>query len=115
MPLLKVQTSVSIPVDKKKPILAEASRILSEVTGKPERYVMVTLEEGAFLMGGTPGPAAFLDVRGIGGLTKSVNAELSKRFGEFLKRELNIEPLRVYLTFTDVAAQDWGWNSGTFA
>lgn len=114
MPLLKIQVSVNIAAEKKGALLAAASRIVSEETGKPEKYVMVVLESGTFLMGGSTGSAAFLDVRGIGGLNKTVNGKLTKALCDMLRRELEIDPSRVYVTFTDVAAQNWGCNGATF-
>jgi len=114
MPLLKIQTSASVPQGRKAQLLAESSRLLAEITGKPEQYVMVTLESADVLMAAAAGPAAFLDVRGIGGLTRTVNGKLTKALCELLQRELAIEPKRVYATFTDVAAQNWGCNGTTF-
>ena len=114
MPLMKIHLSVAVPADKKKALLSECSRILAEVTGKPERYVMVVIEAGDFLMAGAPGPAAFVDIRGIGGLTKSVNGKLSQAVSDLLKKDLNIDPARVYLNFFDIAAQNWGCNGATF-
>ena len=114
MPLLKIQTSVIVPEGKKAQLLADASRIVAETTGKPEKYVMVVLQSGEILMAGASGPAAFLDVRGIGGLNKAVNGKLAKALCDLLKRELAIDPARVYATFTDVPAQNWGCNGATF-
>jgi len=114
MPLLKIQTSVIVPEGKKAQLLADASRIMAEITGKPEKYVMVVLQSGEILMGGAAGAAAFMDVRGIGGLNKAVNAKLTKALCDLLKRELAIDPARVYATFTDVSAQNWGCNGATF-
>jgi phenylpyruvate tautomerase PptA (4-oxalocrotonate tautomerase family) len=114
MPLLKLQTSVAVAGEQKKRLLAELSKTLAQVTGKPENYVMVALEAGDLLMAGTAGPAAFVDIRGIGGLTKPVNAKLAKVVGDLLKKELGIEPERTYLNFSDVAAHNWGWNGATF-
>ena len=114
MPLVKMQTSVSIAEEKRNEILLAASHIVAEATGKPEMYVMVTIEEGVFLMGGKSGPAAFVDVRGIGGLTPEVNKRLSESLCSLLKEKLSIEPERVYVNFTDVSPTNWGWNSGTF-
>jgi phenylpyruvate tautomerase len=114
MPLLKMQVSVNVPDGRKAKLLADASRIVAETTGKPEKYVMVVLETGDFLMGGGSGPAAFLDVRGIGGLTKAVNGKLTKALCDLLRQELAIDPAHVYATFTDVAAQNWGCNGATF-
>ena len=114
MPLIKIQLSAPVAAEKKKELIADCSRILAEVTGKPERYVMAVLEAGDFLVAGAPGPAAFLDVRGIGGLTKPVNARLSRQLCDLLKKDLGIAPERIYLNFTDVPATNWGWNGETF-
>ena len=114
MPLLKLQTSASLSEDKKKDLLLAASKILARVTGKPESYVMTVVENATICMAGKVGPAAFVDVRGIGGLNQKVNQQLSKEIGDLLKQELNIKPDNVYLNFTDVSAQNWGWNGSTF-
>ncbi|MEO5368152.1 MAG: phenylpyruvate tautomerase MIF-related protein, partial [Magnetococcus sp. WYHC-3] len=66
------------------------------------------------LMAGAAGASAFLDIRGIGGLTRAVNGKLTKALGDLLQQELAIDPTRLYATFTDVAASSWGCNGATF-
>lgn len=114
MPLMKIETSVKIPSDKKEKLILSLSHILSEVTGKPEAYVMITFAEATASMGGKITPVAYADVRGIGGLTPKVNAGISKEVAALLKNELNLAPENVYITFTEVAATNWGWKGGTF-
>ena len=114
MPLLKLLTSVPLGDKERAEILAALSRLLAETTGKPETYVMVTLEEGAVLMAGKAGPAAFVDIRAIGGLGGKKNKEISSAVCSFLSGALAIPPERVYITFSDFPAADWGWKSGTF-
>lgn len=115
MPLLKLQVSVPVPDSKKASLLKSCSSILAEATGKPEKYVMVLLAhaDGA-CMGGKPLAAAFVDVRGIGGLYDAINGRISKGVCDLLKQELQIDPQNVYLNFTDVPGQNWGWNGTTF-
>ena len=115
MPLLKLQTSVLLPEDEQDTLIRALSKLLAEATGKPERYVMVLLEEGRACMAGKMAPAAFADVRGIGGLTPEVNADISARLAALLREKLDIPAENVYLNFTDVAAENWGWNGRTFA
>lgn len=114
MPLMKIETSVPVAADKKEKLIIALSSILSMQTGKPEAYTMVTLAETTASMGGKIKPVAYADVRGIGGLTPKVNAAVSKEVAALLKKELNIEPENVYITFTEVAATNWGWKGGTF-
>jgi len=114
MPLLKLETTVAIPDDKRKSLLSALSRIVAETIGKPEKYVMVTASQSAILMSAAPGPAAFVDVRSIGGLNNDVNRELSRKVCVLLDDSAGIPKDRVYLNFTDVPAAQWGWNSETF-
>jgi phenylpyruvate tautomerase PptA (4-oxalocrotonate tautomerase family) len=114
MPLLKMHTSVPVPEDKKEGLVKALSKITAETIGKPESYVMVVLSDGTMSMGGELGPAAFADVRSIGGLSGGVNKEISNKVCGLLKDTLGIPGNRVYLSFTDSAAADWGWDSGTF-
>jgi phenylpyruvate tautomerase len=115
MPLIKLQTSVSVAEDKRKALLASLSRILTESIGKPEQYVMATVEESVpIVMSGQYEAAAFADVRSIGGLNTQVNAQIARKVCALLEQSLGISPNRVYLNFTDVRAGDWGWNAATF-
>lgn len=114
MPLMMIKTSVPVPAEKREALLAAASRLLAEATGKPESYIMVTLDEAACCFGGKPGPAAFADVRGIGGLTKEVNCNISEKLCALLESELDISPDMVYATFLDVPASSWSWKGETF-
>jgi phenylpyruvate tautomerase len=114
MPLLKLETTVTLADDKKKVLLAALSKIVAGTIGKPEQYVMVTVSPAAILMSGKPGDAAFVDIRSIGGLNDNVNRQLTQKVCAVLKESLGVPPDRVYLNFTDVPAGNWGWNGNTF-
>jgi len=114
MPLLKLETTVALPDEKKKALLASLSKIVAGTIGKPEQYVMVTIAPAAILMSGKPDEAAFVDIRSIGGLGGDVNRQLALKIGSLLKESLGVPPDRVYLNFTDVPAGNWGWNGETF-
>ena len=114
MPLLKLETNVTLPDEKRKALLASLSKIVARTIGKPEQYVMVAINPAAMLMSGRPGEAAFVDFRSIGGLNDSVNRQLAQKICNSLKDSLGVPSDRVYLNFTDVAAGNWGWNGDTF-
>ena len=116
MPLLKLETSVTLGKDKKTSLLSSLSRILAQDTGKPEGYVMVVIEDGASVMMAKKECAgALVDIRGIGGLSGGVNKKLSESVCALLQEECGIPPEAVYLNFTDVKAENWGFNNSTFA
>ena len=114
MPLLKLETTVVLSEDKRQALLASLSKIVAETIGKPQQYVMVAASQAAMQMSGSPGNAAFVDVRSLGGLTGDVNRKLSQKVSQLLNDSLGIPPNRIYLNFTDVQARHWGWNGSTF-
>ena len=69
MPLLQLKTSSTLSKEQKSSLLSSLSTALSQDTGKPERYVMVVIDDGAaVMMAGGEVTGAFVDVKGIGGL-----------------------------------------------
>jgi phenylpyruvate tautomerase len=114
MPLLKLETTVVLTEDKRQALLVSLSKILAETTGKPEDYVMITVKQAAMLMAGKPGDAAFMDVRGIGGLSGDVNRRLSQKLCRLLNESLEVPQNRIYLNFTELEAGNWGWQGNTF-
>jgi phenylpyruvate tautomerase PptA (4-oxalocrotonate tautomerase family) len=114
MPLIQIKTNVMLPEKQREARLAPLSRLLADNTGKPEAYCMVAYEHAAMLFAGDTGAAAFVDVRGIGGLTREVNAKLAAALAAELKKALGVTPERLYITFTEIAASNWGWNGKLF-
>ncbi len=114
MPLLMLHTSLPVSEDKRDALLRELSEIAAQTIGKPEKYVMAALAPASILMSGTGGPSALVEVRSIGGLSAGVNGTLSRKISAALSAALGIAPDRIYLNFSDVAPEDWGWNSKTF-
>lgn len=114
MPLLKLETTANLSDQSRTNLLAKLSRIVADTIGKPEQYVMVTVSHSDILMSGKAGPAAFIDLRGIGGLCSDTNRKLTEKICDVLEESLAIPPDRVYVTFTDVPASNWGWDGATF-
>jgi len=114
MPLMQIKTNVILPEKQCEALLAPLSKLLAEQTHKPEAYCLVACERAAMLFGGKPGPAAFVDVRGIGGLNRDMNTKLAAALAVALKQALGVPPDRLYITFTEVAATHWGWNGELF-
>lgn len=114
MPLLKLETSANLSEEKRAALMASLSKMVAAITGKPEQYVMVSTSQAAILMAGKSAGAAFVDVRGIGGLTGEMNRTLSRELCRLLTESLGIPAERIYLNFTDVEASRWGWNGSTF-
>ena len=114
MPLLKIQTNVNVPEGKRDGLLKNASRTVAQQLGKPESYMMVTLEtEQPMVFAGTDEPTAFMDLKAIG-LPAGKTGQLAALLCDLAKTELGVPKERVYINFADVPANLWGWNAETF-
>ena len=111
---LVIETNISLDTANAQALVAQASQAVAGELGKPERYVMVTVQSGTpMLMAGTPEPTAFLDLRSIG-LPDGGTEALSKALCQLIEAEIGVPQDRVYINFADVPRAHWGWNGGTF-
>ncbi|BBO85028.1 hypothetical protein DSCO28_55940 [Desulfosarcina ovata subsp. sediminis] len=114
MPFFKIETNQPINPDGTQRILKKASQLVSEILGKPEQYVMVSIEPGQQMMfNGNDDPTAFVQLKSIG-LAIDSCADFSSRICQFIAGELGIAADRVYIDFTDLERNMFGWNGKTF-
>ncbi|MCF8364701.1 MAG: hypothetical protein K9H16_02890 [Bacteroidales bacterium] len=112
MPFLKIQTNKEI--ENADQLILKASTVVAGLLGKPENYVMISLEVNQHMaFGGSNEPMIYCELKSIGlpaGNTKAI----SKQVMTFLYRETGIEADRIYIEFSDAKRNMWGWNSDTF-
>ncbi|MGE4551520.1 MAG: phenylpyruvate tautomerase MIF-related protein [Desulfovibrionaceae bacterium] len=113
MPFAHLQTNARLTPEREADILAGLSALVAELTGKPERYVMVSCRGMAMRFGGSDEPLARLRVESIG-LDSAWCAPWCARLCDFIHAELGIPGDRVYVTFHDLDAAFVGWDGGTF-
>lgn len=114
MPLLKIQTNTRVEAGKKQALAVSASRAVADMLGKPERYVMVSVEENpAMIFGGSDAPLAYLELKSIG-LPGNKTGEFSAALTALLGEHLGLPADRIYIEFADARGSMWGWNGGTF-
>ena len=114
MPLLTLRTSVPVAEDAIDELMLELSAAVAQALGKPERYVMVTLDSGPAAMAGSLAPSALATISSIGALGSGPNGRVAARICAILKERLELPGERVYVTFTDVPASHWASDGATF-
>ncbi len=114
MPFLKIQVNTVLAPAQAKSLAAKASALVAAQLGKPERYVMTSIEHNpAMLFAGTDAPLAYLELKSIG-LPESDTADASRSLCELVAGETGVDPERIYIEFSDAPRKMWGWNSSTF-
>ncbi len=114
MPLLKIQTNQRLAESAAKSLASRASARVAELLGKPEAYVMVSVETNtAMQFAGTDEPLAYLELKSIG-LPKSVTSSASRALCDLVAEETGIATNRIYIEFSDAPHNMWGWDGDTF-
>ena len=111
MPFIQIKTSSKSDVDDDL-LQKEISKMVSDLTGKPESYVMTMIQSDLQMtFGGSDEPCCFIKLKSIGSLNPS---SMSKSFCELIASKTNIKTNRIYVEFIDVKASNWGFNNKTF-
>ena len=112
MPFIQINTSSKSVVDNDDLLQHDISKMVSQLTGKPEKYVMTLIQRDAKMtFSGSDEPCCFIKVKSIGSLTPS---SMSKSLCELIASNTNIKINRIYIEFIDVKATNWGFNGSTF-
>lgn len=114
MPYLKLDTNLKLDAKTTQDLLGKCSSRISSVLGKSENYIMIHINSDQSMMfAGSPEPLAYLELKSIG-LQYNQAQALSALLCEFIAEELNIHANRIYIEFTDIPREMWGWDGRTF-
>lgn len=114
MPLLSIQTNSKISPDQRDALIKQASERVSTLLGKPEQYVMVSLQDNIpMVFAGSDAPCAYVELKSLG-LPEDRTADLSAALCDLIAGQIGIDSGRIYIEFAGPERHMWGWNSGTF-
>ena len=113
MPIAIIQLETKVSDEIKGEIAKEAMKILSEVIGKPIKYCSSQVFESVGGFGGNVEPSVFIDIKSIGGL-KGKQKDLSDKFCTMIENKTTIKGDKVYLNFTELTGENWGFNHKSF-
>lgn len=114
MPLIRLETDINPGNESKIELAEKLASIVSEETGKPTEYVMVSINQSNILISGESDNAALVQIMSIGGLNLSVNGSIAAAVSEVLEETLGISSDRIYIIFSDVPGENWAWQGRTF-
>jgi phenylpyruvate tautomerase PptA (4-oxalocrotonate tautomerase family) len=115
MPNLQVRTNLTLTDQQKQQALTALSKLVVKVTGKPENYVQIVLQDGlALSFAGSSDPTVFLDFRSIGCISRAQNKTTSAELTGYFVNTFSVPSDRIYISFQNAAGENWGFNGGTF-
>jgi phenylpyruvate tautomerase PptA (4-oxalocrotonate tautomerase family) len=114
MPTLVVRTNLTLTPEQKQQSLAALSKLITGLVPQEEVYVQVVFQDGLTLsFGGSPAPTVFLDFRIIGCISLEANKKTSAGLTKYFTDTYAVPPGRIYISFNDIPAENWGSNGGT--
>jgi phenylpyruvate tautomerase PptA (4-oxalocrotonate tautomerase family) len=112
MPYLKIKTNKTLNDGGK--LAANLSKLVAEILKKPEKYVMIDVEDQrTMLFGGSDDPLIYCELKSIG-LPRQQTSDLSGILAGFLTQATHVPAHRIYIEFADAPRNMWGWDGGTF-
>ncbi|EAZ02245.1 hypothetical protein OsI_24345 [Oryza sativa Indica Group] len=115
MPQLSLTTNVPVDAVVAADIIKDCSKALARIIGKPESYVMVSINGSVPMsFAASEEPAAYGELMSIGGIGPGVNGKLSAALAEILETKLSVSRSRFYVKFDDVKGFNLGFNGSTF-
>ncbi len=112
MPFIQINTSLKSVVDNDDLFQKHISKMVADLTGKPEDYVMTMIQKDTKMtFAGSDEPCCFIRIKSIGSLNP---AAMSQSLSELIASKTNINTNRIYIEFIDVKATNWGFNGSTF-
>ena len=112
MPFIQINTSSKSVVENEDLLQKDISKLVADLTGKPENYVMTMIKlDNRMTFAGSDEPCCFIQVKSIGSLNPS---SMSRSLCDLIASKTNININRVYIEFIDVKSSNWGFNGSTF-
>ena len=115
MPCLQVRVNITLTPEQKVATVKALSKMVAQLTGKPEAYVMVIVQdEVSMSFGGSTDPCAFMDLRSIGCIDRKSNKKYSASLCKYFVDTYNIPSGRIYISFQNAPGENWGFDGDTF-
>jgi phenylpyruvate tautomerase len=114
LPLLKITTSTR-PSPASEKFLTSLSALVAELIGKPESFVMTSIEHPAVMtFGGTTEPTCYAELKNVGRFRPEHTKRIAAVLSEQLSAGLGVAKARIYIEFGDAEGYLWGHNGETF-
>lgn len=116
MPYISNIVAKTLNKIEKDKIKSGLAAILEDVIGKPERVLMLTIEDGVtFYFAGKECSGAYIEVKLLGNLTKEHKHVITNEIGNLYSEIVGLDKKSIYITFHEIERENWGYNGKTFA
>lgn len=114
MPYINTTTTKKLDKSERDQIKAGLGKIIAEIPGKSENWLMVGFCEGAamYFRGDDSDDCAYVEVSILGHADSDAYERMTSGICDLFQQKLGISPDRVYVKYEE--AGNWGWNGANF-
>lgn len=117
MPYVDVITNAKLNTAAEVAIKAGIGRLLYEVAGKEEQWLMVHIasQEELFFKGSNDTHNAYVEIKYVGSFTTAVKQKLAHGIAELLADAAKIPQDKIYVHFVGSTGADWAYRGELLA
>lgn len=116
MPYINLEISKKIESRQKEELKDRLAEILLQEGEKPEEYFMFSLSENKEMwFGGRKSEVIYIDLKYVGKFSLIQKEKITERACNACSKITGIMPENIYITFQEIAGENWGNSGKTFA
>jgi len=116
MPYINLEISKKLDSMQKEELKEKLAEVLLQEGEKPEEYFMFSLKENSEMwFRGKKSEAIYIDLKYVGTFSLQQKEKITERASYILKEITGIIPENIYITFQELAGENWGNSGKTFA
>jgi phenylpyruvate tautomerase len=116
MPFVNFMLSSTVTEETAARLKKQIAETIRQHTGKEEQWLLVRCagEQLLYFRGSRVENGGVVEVKLVGTLNAASKREIVRGITSILAKELGTQADSLYVIFTEVKGEDWGWNSDTF-
>ena len=116
MPFVNYMLSSRVAEEAAVRLKKQTAELVRQHTGKEEQWLLIRCvgEQLLYFKGSRVQSGGVVEVKLVGTLKAESKREIVRGITAMLAKELGTQADSLYVIFTEVKGEDWGWNNDTF-
>ena len=116
MPFVNYMLSTRVTEEAAERLKKQTAELVQQHTGKDEQWLFVRFaeEQLSYFKGSRVQNGGVVEVKLVGSLQTASKREIVRGITQILAKELGTQADSLYVIFSEVKGEDWGWNNSTF-
>ena len=116
MPFVNFNLASAVTEDTMLRLKKQTADLMRQHAGKDEQWLLVRIagEQPLYFRGSRVQSGGLIEVKLVGTLKAAAKRDIVRGITSLLAKETGAAADSLYVIFTEVKGEDWGWNNDTF-